>query len=639
MHRPTALVADLRRVLAPGTVVTEPEDLVVSGQDFRGQRGLPDVVVRPRNATEVVATLRYAADRGVPVIPRAAGTNFAASFLPAPEQILLDLRAMHRVLRVDPRRGEVVVQPGVINGDLNAQLAPLGLCYSPDPASSPISSIGGNIATNAGGPHCLKYGVTFHHVTALECVLTGGDTLRLRADDAGPDLLGVVIGSEGTLAVVTEATLRLRPLPEETRTLLAVFADAAAAAQAVFTILATGVVPAALEYADAAAIAMFDHYASSGYPADAGALLLVDLDGTAEEVAADLPVVEAVLQQASREVRRADDASTRAELWRGRLHAAHAIVATGQQSLTCDTTVPPSRIPDLHQAITTIAQRHHLAIPTLGHAGDGNLHPVILFDGDDPAQRVAAAQVHEDLTAAALELGGTITGEHGVGSEKRHSMAQRFLPAEIAAMRAVKAAFDPAGLLNPGIVLPPPSPAEPTVPQFAAAVRAAVNARLNEQIWTTSTKPTAPSGGETAITVDGDNRTVNVGAATPLALLHDTLEGHGLCSPLPLGADTVGALVGSGPSARAAVRETLLGVRAQLPDGPEAHFGGSLLKDVAGYDLKRLYTGSATMFGTLQEVTLQVRVQRGRDTRPSRADPSPGSQHLVTGAHRAPTRS
>jgi glycolate oxidase len=276
----------------------------------------------------------------------------------------------------------------------------------------------------------------------------------------------------------------------------------------------------------------------------------------------------------------------------------------------------------LHQAITTIAQHHHLAIPTLGHAGDGNLHPIILFDGDDPAQREAAEQVHEELTAAALELGGTITGEHGVGSDKRHNMTQRFYPAEIAAMRAVKAAFDPAGLLNPGIVLPPPSPAEPPVPQFADAVRAAVDARRHEQIWATATRSMAPSAGETAITIDTDNRTVTVGAATPLAVLHDTLEQHDLCSPLPQGADTVGALVDGGVLARAAVRETLLGLRAQLPDGPEVHFGGTLLKDVAGYDLKRLYTGGAMMFGTLQDVTLQVRVQRGRGTRPSHDDPS-----------------
>ena len=284
-----ALVADLRRTLSLETLVTAPDELPPYGRDFRDQRGFPGVVVRPRDADDVVTTLRCAADHGVPVVPRAAGTNFAASFLPAPEQILLDLRSMNRVLCIDPERGEAVVQPGVINGDLNAQLAPLGLCYSPDPASTPISSIGGNIATNAGGPHCLKYGVTFHHVIGVSCVLMGGESLRLRADDVGPDLLGVVIGSEGTLALVTEATLALHPLPAVTRTLLAVFTDAAAAAAAVSAILATGIVPAALEYADTAAIAMFDHYAPSGYPADAGALLLIDLDGTAEQVAAELP--------------------------------------------------------------------------------------------------------------------------------------------------------------------------------------------------------------------------------------------------------------------------------------------------------------------------------------------------------------
>jgi glycolate oxidase len=614
MHLPAALAMDLRQVLAPRTVVTEPEDLPAFGQDFRGPRGIPGIVVRPYHAVDVVATLRYAADHGVPVATRAAGTNFTASFLPSPEKILLDTRAMNRVVRVDPESGEAVVQPGVINGDLNAQLAPLGLCFSPDPASTPISSIGGNIATNAGGPHCLKYGVTFHHVLGMECALLGGDTLHLRADDAGPDLLGVVIGSEGTLAIVTEATLRLRPLPPETRTLLAVFADAAAAAQAVFTILATGVIPAALEYVDAAAIAMFDHYAPSGYPADAGALLLVDLDGTLDEVAADMLVVEAVLRQVAREVRRADDAPTRAELWRSRLHSAHAIVATGQQFFTGDTTVPPSRIPALQQAITAVAQRHHLAIPTVGHAGDGNLHPVILFDGSDGTQRTAAERAHEELIAAALALGGTITGEHGVGSEKLHSMVQRFRPAEMAAMRAVKAAFDPIGLLNPGILLPPPGPTEPSLPLFDAAVRAAVDGRRCEQTWTASTEPTISGGGETAITVDTDNRTVTVSAATPLGVFHDSLEVHDLCSPLPKDVTTVGALVSSGTTARAAVRETLLGVSAQLPDGPAVLFGGSLLKDVAGYDLKRLYIGSATMFGVVQEVTLQVHVQRGRDT-------------------------
>jgi glycolate oxidase len=289
------------------------------------------------------------------------------------------------------------------------------------------------------------------------------------------------------------------------------------------------------------------------------------------------------------------------------LHAAHAIVATGQQAITCDTTVPPTHIPALQQAITTIAQRHHLAIPTLGHAGDGNLHPVILFDGDDPAQRAMAAQAHEELTAAALDLGGTITGEHGVGSEKRHSMHQRFRPAEIAAMRAVKTAFDPAGLLNPGILLPPPSLEEPALPQFGAAAQQAVDARRHDGAWSAPIAP-APvaTGAAGAITVDVENRTVTAAATTPLPTFHATLAAHGLRSSLPTTAALLGAVVTADPAARTSVRESLLGVRALVPEGVPVHFGSSLLKDVAGYDLKRLYIGSGSLFGLLHEVTVQV---------------------------------
>jgi glycolate oxidase len=486
------------------------------------------------------------------------------------------------------------------------------LQYAADPASAPLSSIGGNIMTNAGGPHCLKYGVTFHQVKQIDCVLIGGDALRLDAADAGPDLLGVVIGSEGTLAVVVEATVRLRPLPPATRTLLATFADADRAAEAVFAILATGVTPAALEYADAAAIRMFDHYAPSGYPSDAGALLLIDLDGNAEAVAADLAVVEAELRRMAREVRRADDDAARAALWRGRLHAAQAIVATGLQHCLGDATVPPSRIPALQRAIATIAARHRLEIPTLGHAGDGNLHPVILFDGNDPRQIAAAARAEEELIGAALELGGTITGEHGVGSDKRHSMARHFRPAELAAMRAVKAAFDPLGLLNPGIVLPEAASEEPNLPQFAAAVREAVAARRGAWGERASIATTPASAEPATIAIDRDNRIVTASAATSLRALHAALATHGLRSPLPDGPESVGEMLSSDAAAREVARDALLGVRATLPDGPLVRFGGGLLKDVAGYDLKRLYAGGGTHFGILQEATFQAYAPRGQ---------------------------
>jgi glycolate oxidase len=608
-----ALVEDLRRGLSPDTVVTDAEALPPYGQDFREHRGTPGVVVRPHEPDDVVATLRYATASGIAVVPRAAGTNLAAGFLPNPDQILLDLRSLNRILRIDVERREAVVQPGVINGELNGRLAPLGLCYSPDPASVSISTIGGNIATNAGGPHCLKYGATYHHVRGVACALVGGDTMQLRADDAGPDLLGVIIGSEGTLAIVTEATLALRPVPAMTRTLLAAFADAEEAVHAVTAILAAGVVPAALEYADAVAIRVFDGYAPCGYPLDAGGILLVDLDGSADEVDADLPVVDDVLRGVAREVRRADDGPSRAALWRGRLHAAQAIVATGKQYLLCDATVPPTRIPALQQAIAAIAARHRLEISTLGHAGDGNLHPVILFAGDDPAQHAAAERAHEELTAAALALGGTITGEHGIGSEKRHAMAQQFRPAEIAAMRAVKAAFDPAGLLNPGIVLPEPTAEEPSLPRFAAAVRQAVDRRRNDHPWTAPIPVTPhPSMDRTAMTVDAENRTVTVGAATPLRALHDTLAAHDLDSPLPNDDATVAVVVTGNSTARPVVRDTLLAVRAVLPDGPPVRFGGSTVKDVAGYDLKRLFIGGVALFGTPQDVTFQVRAKGRR---------------------------
>lgn len=611
------LVADLRAALSAGALVTAAGELPAYGHDWWAQRGVPGVAVRAASAEDVAATLRYAAQHGVAVVPRAAGTNVSAGFLPTPECILLDLRTLNRVLSIDPERREAVVQPGVINGALNRDLAPLGLHFSPDPASAAFSSIGGNIAENAGGPHCLKYGVTVHHVNGIEAVLTGGDRIRLGAGDTGPDLLGVLIGSEGTLAIVTEATLSLRPLPPVTRTLFAIFDDAEAAAEAVSATIAAGVIPAALEYCDGSAATMFEEYAPAGYPTDAAAVLLVDLDGEADEVARDLAATEAILRRGAREVRRSDDEATRAGLWRGRLQGAQALISSGRGYFICDTTVPRERIPAMQRAVTAIAARHKLLIPTLGHAGDGNIHPIILYDKDDPAQRAAMLVAEQEVTAAAVALGGTITGEHGVGSDKLRDMAQRFGAAELAALRAVKAAFDPDGLLNPGILLPSPTPGEPTVPQFAAAARAAVGAYRGDDVYRSrrdgekdgrAVQITAGSeaGG---ITLDAENLTVTAPADTPLATLHATLDARGFQVALPDRPATIATII-AGDSARAAVRAALLAVRATLPDGPDARFGSNAVKDVAGYDLKRLYIGSGETFGVVREATLKIAPER-----------------------------
>jgi glycolate oxidase len=604
----TALANDLRPLLSPDALVTDAAALPAYGHDFWAQRGTPGAVVRAARAEDVAATLRYAAARGIPVVPRAAGTNVPAGFVPTPERIMLDLRPMNRIVRIDTERREAVVQPGVINGDLNAQIATLGFCFSPDPGSAAISSIGGNIAENAGGMHCLKYGVTVHHVNAVECALMGGDTMRLAADDRGPDLLGLMIGSEGTLGIVTEATVALRPLPAVTRTLLAVFDDADEAAAAVSAIIAAGIIPAAMEFFDRAAVGFFDAFAPSGYPAEGEALLLIDLDGSAADVAREMAAVEPLLRRGARTVHRADDDAARAALWKPRIAGALALVASGRGFFICDTTVPRERIPAMQRAVVEIGRRSGLQLLTLGHAGDGNIHPIILYDTDDPAQVAAMEAADDAVVAAALALGGTITGEHGIGSEKRRQMRQRFSLAELAAMRAVKAAFDPDGLLNPGVLLPDPTGDEPALPQFSAAVNSVIAARRSDRAWagpreTRAASPTDPSD---AILLDAENLTVTADGGTRLSDIHRTLATRGFsCALRDDSGATIADVVG-GETDRAAVRDALLAVETTLPDGQPARFGSSAVKDVAGYDMKRLFIGSGTAFGTLDRVTLRV---------------------------------
>jgi len=607
-----SLANDLRPLLSPDALVTDATALPAYGHDFWTQRGTPGIVVRAARAEDVSATLRYAAGCGIAVVPRAAGTNVSAGFLPTPERILLDLRPLNQVLTIDTERREAVVQPGVLNGDLNARLAPLGFCFSPDPGSAAISSIGGNIAENAGGMHCLKYGVTDDHINAVACALIGGDTMRFVADDTGPDLLGLLIGSEGTLGIVTEATVALRPLPAVTRTLLAVFDDADDAAAAVSATIAAGIIPAAMEFFDRAAVGFFDAFSPSGYPREGEAFLLIDLDGSAGDVAEDLADLEPILRRRARTVHRADNESARAALWKPRIEGALALVASGRGFFICDTTVPRERIPEMQRAVVAIGERSGLQTLTLGHAGDGNIHPIILFDKTDPAQIAAMEAADDAVVATALALGGTITGEHGIGSEKRRQMRQRFSPTEIAAMRAVKAAFDLDGLLNPGILLPDRADDEPALPRFAATINDVIAARHAGHRWDRHDDAALipPTNSTARANLDAANLTVTADADTPLVGLAEMLRVRGFQCALPeraISGDmrTVGAIV-SGENYRVAVRDALLAVETTLHDGYPARFGSNAVKDVAGYDMKRLLIGSGTAFGTLDRVTLRV---------------------------------
>ncbi|MCX2711299.1 FAD-binding oxidoreductase [Mycolicibacterium sp. J2] len=593
----------------PGAVAADASTLAENAKDYWGFGHEPGLVLRPQSTDDVVAIVKVAAKHDVALVTRGGASNCSAGVMAGSDRAVIDLTAMNRILDIDPHARTARVQPGVINFDLQEQLAPHRVVFSPDPVSAHLATIGGNIIENAGGPHALKYGVTYNHVVSVQAVLADGSVVRFSADDDGPDLLGVLIGSEGTLAILTEATVALRPLPPVTRSLMGSFATARDAAETIAAIIQTGTVPAAVEWLDRAGINGLQQFTDTGYPTDVDAIVLIDVDGTADEVSRDAQIVDKILHERALEVRRADDDDARARLWYGRLHAPDAVVRSGKGFFIGDVTVPRQHIPEMQQAIQDAAERHAdalLFIAVTGHAGDGDLHPTTFYDKENPAAAAALEAANNEIIEAALRLGGTITGEHGVGTEKIQFMTKRFTPVEIAAQRVLKQVFDPAHRFNPGIMLPEVSPEEPALPSFEAAVRAALDHVPHSADRT--------DGADTSVEVNTGNLNLVVGAAATLGELANKLAEQGVtCPAIPTaGADrSVGELIATARGAeRLAVRHGLLGVEVVLADGAEARFGGLNMKDVAGYDTKRLFIGGENAFGTITRAVFKIAVAR-----------------------------
>lgn len=594
----------------PHAVATDAATLAENAKDYWGFGRLPGLVLRPGSRDEIAAIVKVAAAHDVSLVTRAGASNCSAGVMAGSDRVVVDLTTMNRILDINPDARTARVQPGVINHDLQQRLAPHKLVFSPDPVSAHLATIGGNIIENAGGPHALKYGVTYNHVLSVEAVLADGSIVQFSADDDGPDLLGVLIGSEGTLAILTEATVALRPIAPVTRSLMGSFNTAREAAETISAIIQTGTVPAAVEWLDRAGINGLQHFTDTGYPTAADAIVLIDVDGTAEEVDRDAEIVEKVLRQHATEVRRADDDDARTKLWYGRLHAPDAVVHSGKGFFIGDVTVPRQHIPEMQQAIQDAAERHSdalLFIAVTGHAGDGDLHPTTFYDKHNPAAAAALEAANNEIIEAALRLGGTITGEHGVGTEKIQFMTKRFTPVEIAAQRILKQVFDPAHRFNPGIMLPDVSPEEPALPSFEAAVRAALERRPGSAAQA--------AGGDTTVEVNTGNLNLVVGAAVTLGDLLTKLDGQDVtCPAIPTeGLDrSVGELIANARGKeRLAVRHGLLGVEVVLPDGAAAaRFGGQNMKDVAGYDTKRLFIGGNNAFGTITRAVFKIAVAR-----------------------------
>ena len=452
------IAAGLERIVGRRYAFTSAEDLRSYMYDGGVDRALPVAAVLPGSTAEVAAVVRLCRDHGVPFVPRGAGTGLSGGAIAEAGAVVVSTARLRRILEIDVPNRLAVVEPGVVNADISAAVRGHGLHYVPDPSSMAACTIGGNIAENSGGLHCLAYGVTSAHVTGVQVVTPDGDVVWLGgkiADAPGYDLLGVFVGSEGTLGIATQAVVRLTPLPESVLTLLAVFGTIDGATSAVSAIIARGIVPGALEMMDRLATSAVEAHVGAGLPTDAAAVLLIDVEGLRDGLDDALAAVSAICTSCgAREVRAAADAADRERLWKGRKGAFGAMGRISPDYYVQDGVIPRSRLPSVLRAVEAIGRRYELRIANVFHAGDGNLHPLILFDRRAAGELERAIAAGADILRACVEHGGSISGEHGIGLEKRDCMTLQFSVDDLALMARVKRAFNPTGLCNPGKIFP-----------------------------------------------------------------------------------------------------------------------------------------------------------------------------------------
>lgn len=647
---------ELRQIVGEPRLLTDPVSLHLYKFDAAFDEALPAAVVLPESTAEVAAIVRICGREGLPFVARGAGTSLCGGSIPAPDSLVVSLTRLNRILEISPADLCAVVQPGVINLNLQDRLEPLGFFYAPDPSSQLVSTLGGNVGHDAGGAHCLKYGVTHRHILALELVTPTGEIVRLGSratEESGYNLLGLLVGSEGTLGIITEITCRLTPRPQSLMTALAAFDSLEDASAAVSAIIAHGIIPAALEMIDRPLIEAVEQHLEAGYPPNTAAVLLIEVDGPREALAEQIAALEELCRQyRAREFKRADSEAQRERLWRGRKGTAAALGNLAPGKISTDVVVPRDVLPQMVAQVMEIGQAYNLTIGNILHAGDGNLHPQIVFDPRDKEQvsRVFAAQ--EEIVKAALAHGGCLTGEHGIGTEKRRFMALMFRPGELALMRGLKAVFDPQKLSNPNKLLPEgpehhthvlslpegnfaqaavavavedapgclrPYDYEATAKLLALAAREGQPIRLTGAGSLLSAQESERQrisllGLHHILAIESDNMTVTTQAGVRLSELQQALAQAGQWWPVlpPAGAQaTVGGVLSAGLAGPLALRygrlsDLITAVRLALTSGEVLQFGAPCAKNVAGYALERLLVGSQGTLAALLEVTLRT---------------------------------
>jgi D-lactate dehydrogenase (cytochrome) len=632
----------LQAILPADAIVTDPAELIVYEVDGGLGLGNAQGIVLLRDTQQVVALVRWAAANNVPIVARGAGTGLSGGGIAPSGGVIASFARMKQVLEMDEVGRSVVVQPGIVQLTLDEFVKTKGLYYPPDPASGRACTLGGNFGENAGGPHCFKYGVTTNYVMGLEVVLSDGRVIRTggRAFDYPEyDLTGVLVGSEGTLGLVTEASLRLiRNIPG-IKTLMAIFNSVEEAGEAVSAVIARGLMPGTLEMMDKNMIGIVENYVHAGLPTEADALLIIESDGYPESVDPQMEEIIGVMKERkARELRLARTAAERDKIWFARKSAFGAIAQISPAYLIVDGTVPRSKLAQTLGGINQICARHNLRVGYVFHAGDGNLHPLILFDPRDEDMVKRVHRAGDEVMELCVRQGGTITGEHGVGSEKRQYMALMFNVDELRAMQDVKDVFDPKNLLNPGKIIPEgrgqgsgargqgaevssqylaPNSAE----EAAGAMRAWADAGRRVHILGSGTKSRAAPASDAILSTQAlrgvkyaiNDLYVTVGAGTPLVDLQEELARDKVWVPLasPWAESTIGGIVATNFNAPlrmryGAIRDLLLAATVALPDGRVLRIGRPVVKNVAGYDLLKLFVGAYGTLGLIGDVTLRL---------------------------------
>ena len=616
---PHALEA-LKKIAGKENVLTDEASLLLHAYDCSLSRTRPDGLILVQRAEIIPDLLRTLYQHKIPFVPRAAATNHAGGCSTLHGGVILNLCALNKILQINTQEGFAIVEPGVITGDLQRELEKLGFFYAPDPASERVCTLGGNLAQNASGARCMKYGGTLDHVLEAEVVLPGGETVHLSRENGGPDFLGLLAGSEGTLGLITRLKVKILPASAYIKTFLATFTSLESSVQTVTDLTARGIIPRCVEALDKTTIHAVEDFSKAGYPKEADALLILELDGNPFQIETQEKILEEICRQnGATQFITAKTDKERQRLWAGRRAAYAAMARLAPNVAVGDGTVPRSELPAALKKVRQILQEHQLSASLLFHAGDGNFHPQIIFDERNKLQTKQVAHALKQILQTCVDFGGTVSGEHGVGVEKRAVMSYQYEEPTLTLMARIKQAIDPEKLSNPLKIIPfgyTEKSREQTeltaeVKHLADKIRKRREGRLpssivgaNTRLQTQAHNLVSAKTLDKILEIDTRNYTVTAQAGVKLSELKKALQDRQVHAKLPSGEGTLGGLFSSG--CFPVFYSQAIGLEAILPDGSFVRYGGKLMKNAAGYNLTRLFAGAQGTLGLVTQITFKV---------------------------------